>query len=61
MESPYALMQFIPKREQTSIGRPFPIPGSNEVQVSELRQDHRPEQADFAVVTIIHQSEQGQI
>ena len=43
MESPYPVMQFIPKR------RPFP--GSSEVQESaSALEDHRPKQANFAVI-----------
>ena len=43
-ESPFALVQLIPKRKR----RPFP--GSSKVQVSASTfEDHRPEWADFAV------------
>ena len=39
-------MQFIPKRKQTST-----ITGSSEVQASATAfEDHKPEQADFAVI-----------
>ena len=44
--SPYALIQFIPNVNKCQL-----FPGSNEVHVSASTfEDHRPEQADFAVV-----------
>ena len=56
-ESPYALMQFIPKREQMST-----ISRSSKLHVSvSTFEDHRHERTNFAVIHNSHQSEQGQM
>ena len=56
-ESPYALMQFILKREQMST-----TSRSSKLQASASTfEDHRHERANFAVIHDSHQSEQGQM
>ena len=53
-ESPYTLMQFIPKHE--------PFPGSSEVQVSaSTLKTTDPNEPTLLSFTIVHQSEQSQI
>ena len=54
MESPYALMQFIPKHEQTSTISRFKW----SYQPLKITDTNEPTLLSF---TIVHQSEQGQV